>query len=255
MRQRISELTGNLSLNHMASAIMAMVGNPVILTTMDGTLHEGILQIIDPLTGSASLFVNGLVLNFLGKDIALMKTTLKRQFKTDVAISKNHTTKERTLEKWTPDSNVPYVELDGNAEWDQFDVNQKLFGVETDYNELIYTTKVDRSGPDFKKREAEAERLAKEIEKGPAFNAHILEERGIATSGDVDEEEKYSSVARKEKKPVKREPETDKKDPKLDKKDPKLVNPDKKDPKLVILSDLEITGPRCYRIFQKVCCC
>jgi PAB1-binding protein PBP1 len=38
-----------------------------------------------------------------------------------------------------------------------------LFGAKTDYDEDLYTTKLNRSGANFKQREAEAERLAKEI--------------------------------------------------------------------------------------------
>ena len=47
--------------------------------------------------------------------------------------------------------------------WDQFVMNEKLFGVETSFDEEVYTTKLDRSGPDFKEREREAQRIANEI--------------------------------------------------------------------------------------------
>lgn len=47
--------------------------------------------------------------------------------------------------------------------WDQFAVNEKLFGVKTNFDEDTYTTKLDRSGADFKEREKRAQRLANEI--------------------------------------------------------------------------------------------
>ena len=49
--------------------------------------------------------------------------------------------------------------------WDQFAENEKRFGVKTDFHEELYTTVLDKSGADFKKKEEQAARLAKEIEK------------------------------------------------------------------------------------------
>lgn len=50
----------------------------------------------------------------------------------------------------------------GNA-WDQFATNEKLFGVKTGFDEELYTTKLDRSAPDFKERERKAQQIANEI--------------------------------------------------------------------------------------------
>lgn len=50
-----------------------------------------------------------------------------------------------------------------NASWDQFATNEKMFGIKTSFDEEVYTTKLDRSGPDFKEREREAQRIANEI--------------------------------------------------------------------------------------------
>jgi PAB1-binding protein PBP1 len=47
--------------------------------------------------------------------------------------------------------------------WDQFAVNERLTGAKTDFDEELYTTKLNRGGADYRKREKEAERLAKEI--------------------------------------------------------------------------------------------
>lgn len=56
---------------------------------------------------------------------------------------------------------------------------------------------LDKSGPDFKKREAEAIRVAAEIQKSATSNTHLAEERGqVVDSTGQDEEERYSSVIR-----------------------------------------------------------
>jgi PAB1-binding protein PBP1 len=57
------------------------------------------------------------------------------------------------------------LESESGVNWDQFETNEKLFGVVTDYQEEIYTTKLDTASSDFRLREREAARLAKEIEK------------------------------------------------------------------------------------------
>ena len=50
----------------------------------------------------------------------------------------------------------------GNA-WDQFATNEKLFGVKAVFDEDLYTTKLDRSAPNFKERERKAQMIANEI--------------------------------------------------------------------------------------------
>lgn len=47
--------------------------------------------------------------------------------------------------------------------WDQFQANEKMFGVVTSFNEEAYTTALDRNAPDFKEKERKAEIIAKEI--------------------------------------------------------------------------------------------
>lgn len=53
----------------------------------------------------------------------------------------------------------------GNGAWDQFAANERMYGLKTDYDEEIYTTKLDRSTKDFKDREARAAQLEREILK------------------------------------------------------------------------------------------
>lgn len=111
----------------------------------------------------------------------------------------------RELSKWAPsaeDSKLVGAEFDKEARlgagWDQFEVNQKLFGVQTSFDESIYTTPIDRSAPDFKQREARASKLAKEIldTSGNVTNIHLAEERGLVLGTDYDEEDRYGAVVR-----------------------------------------------------------
>lgn len=139
------------------------------------------------------------------------KDTSGRQFATDIEISNNWrttgSTSPRELAKWTPDEGAgkPAVGADFDKEaklganWDQFEANQRLFGVATSFDEAIYTTQIDRSAPGFKEREAKAARIAKEILEsgGPAVsNIHIAEERGLVAGADYDEEDRYGAVVR-----------------------------------------------------------
>ena len=82
----------------------------------------------------------------------------------------------------------------GGAGWDQFEANRLLFGLTTDYDEDIYTTKIDKSHPDYSKRFAEADRKAREIEGSIANNSHIAEERIVdnltVDDSGLDEEDK-----------------------------------------------------------------
>lgn len=51
----------------------------------------------------------------------------------------------------------------GDNNWNQFTANEKLFGVTTSFDEDVYTTKLDRTAPDYKERERKAQRIANEI--------------------------------------------------------------------------------------------
>lgn len=53
----------------------------------------------------------------------------------------------------------------GAGGWDQFAANERITGARTDYHEEIYTTKLDRSGADYRARELRAAQLEREILK------------------------------------------------------------------------------------------
>lgn len=140
-------------------------------------------------------------------------------FKTDIDISqkKANAGRERELQAWLPDHDLPPLGADdtfgtsGNTAWDQFTVNEQLFGITGGFNEEEYTTKLDRSAADFKERELKAQRIAAEIlgvcgyscrrffftqsltlfhsNQTASNNPHIREERNIDDSG-ANEEDK-----------------------------------------------------------------
>ncbi|RZC49417.1 hypothetical protein C5167_017845 [Papaver somniferum] len=112
--------------------------------------------------------------------------------------------KGRQLERWIPednDSRCPDLEnvfdATDNRKWDQFEINKTLFGVESTFDEEIYTTKLVK-GPQMKELEREALRIAKEIEAEDTRDLHLAEERGLHFHDDcnIDEETRYSSVFR-----------------------------------------------------------
>lgn len=125
------------------------------------------------------------------------------KFKTDADISSRFQINERELQKWVPEDDSLAVSLDedtsnSNEQWDQFKVNEEKFGVESTYDEHLYTTRINTSAPDYQERLAAAERLAREIEGQSSTDRHILEERGIIVDDSgIDEEDKYSGVDRR----------------------------------------------------------
>ena len=116
-------------------------------------------------------------------------------FRTDADISGNLALRERHLQRWTPTSGDTEVDLsldDSGGTWDQFQANEQLFGLKSDYDENIYTTSIDRSNPLYRQREAAASRLAQEIEGSSSNNTHIREERGMMDQDiGLDDEDKY----------------------------------------------------------------
>ena len=101
--------------------------------------------------------------------------------------------RERPLQRWEApsqtDQDLSLGQSGGN--WDQFAANAQKFGLKSDYNEDYYTTPINVSHPMHKQREAEAERLAYEMDARPTENSHMREERGQTSGNDAyDEEER-----------------------------------------------------------------
>ncbi|KAG7828593.1 hypothetical protein KL920_003730 [Ogataea angusta] len=130
--------------------------------------------------------------------------TSGRSFRTDNDISADFACHERELQKWVPDEDIDVrlteslEDADSNVHWDQFEVNERKFGIQSTYDEDLYTTKIPKNAPDYEQRLKEAEKIAREIEsQGHNGNIHLAEERGIIVDDSgVDEEDKYSGVSR-----------------------------------------------------------
>lgn len=109
-------------------------------------------------------------------------------FQTDVEISgTSDVAKERELHRWQPGT-ADRVDLTmdsgGIGDWDQFAANEKLYNVQTDFDESLYTTTIDRKDPKYKQAEQRAARLAREIERDSASRKLAVTDSGL------DEEDK-----------------------------------------------------------------
>lgn len=125
-------------------------------------------------------------------------------FKTDTDISgQKGAIYERELERWSAGDDDTGLTLEqsitSSQPWDQFAVNQNKFGVQSTYDEHLYTTAIDKSHPEYEKRVKIAEKLADEItNQSYNGNVHIAEERGVVVDDSgLDEEDKYSGVDRR----------------------------------------------------------
>ncbi|EGP83104.1 uncharacterized protein MYCGRDRAFT_111497 [Zymoseptoria tritici IPO323] len=124
-------------------------------------------------------------------------------FMTDTQISGRdpHMPRARELQRWDAghESSIDMSLGDPNdSSWDQFAANERMYGVQSTYDEDIYTTSINRQNPEYKRRQAEADRIAREIEGSAPANAHVAEERRRDANRDDggDEEDKYSGVRR-----------------------------------------------------------
>ncbi|CAH6722146.1 hypothetical protein CLIB1444_08S02916 [[Candida] jaroonii] len=124
---------------------------------------------------------------------------MKKGFKTDSDIS-NRQFQERELERWVPEDNGKELTLDNDGgDWDQFQANKDKFGIESTYDEHLYTTRINTEAKDYQERLKKAEQVAFEIEHSITSDPHIMEERGKIDDSGIDEEDKYSGVQREEK--------------------------------------------------------
>ena len=131
---------------------------------------------------------------------------------TDGGISRGATGQNRELVAWAPEEGdlAPAMTLEEEAaagqgakrasgatwgkksgQWDQFSANKELFGVDTKFDESLYTTKLEKGKMGI--TEAEAARIAYEIQNQVSDNPHG---GGARTKSQrrCDEEERYSSV-------------------------------------------------------------
>ncbi|MFQ6647353.1 hypothetical protein Gotur_021943 [Gossypium turneri] len=181
----------------------------------DGTLcgYKATTEFVSKAPSKILIIPDKELVQIIAKDVAVTRDGFAsepqnekhQEILIDSAISQSrHVEVERELEPWVPgedDLQCPELEniFDGpwNRNWDQFETNQKLFGVKSTFNEELYTTKLER-GPQTRELEKEAMRIAREIEGEGTQDLHLAEERGVDLHDDfdIDEEMRYSSVYR-----------------------------------------------------------
>ncbi|KAH1055076.1 hypothetical protein J1N35_033141 [Gossypium stocksii] len=181
----------------------------------DGTLqgNKAVTEFISKAPTKILIIPAKELVQVIAKDVAVtsdgfaseLQHEKQQELLIDSVISQSrHVGLERELEPWVPDEDYPQCpELENifsgswNRNWDQFETNQKLFGVKSTFNEELYTTKLER-GPQMRELEKEAMRIAREIEGEETQDLHLAEERGLDLHDnfDIDEEMRYSSVYR-----------------------------------------------------------
>ncbi|EME44508.1 hypothetical protein DOTSEDRAFT_72098 [Dothistroma septosporum NZE10] len=130
--------------------------------------------------------------------------SVSASFRTDTQISarESEMLRARELQRFDmgADTTVDMSLESGSAPWDQFAVNENVYGVTTTYDEEQYTTAIKRNDPKYSELAAKADKIAREIENSVAANAHVAEERrqNAQHDGEEDEEEKYSGVRREQ---------------------------------------------------------
>lgn len=82
-----------------------------------------------------------------------------------------------------------------SGEWNQFEANEKLFGIKSKFDMDEYTTPIDTTASDYLKRYEQSNKIANEIVNEKTTDLHRLEERGIfKNNGEQTDEAIYSSV-------------------------------------------------------------
>ena len=123
----------------------------------------------------------GMDVRVLFPDLLIFSDIYLVAFRTDTDITANllktvGVPHERELQAWQPSADGPPAssgekgdELTfgagsgSNMSWDQFETNERKFGVKASFDENVYTTKLDRTAADFKEREKRAQKIANEI--------------------------------------------------------------------------------------------
>ena len=216
------------------SLILNSIGEKIHIDLISGDVIEGLLYSIDPINNEYLLINNPRRLSRTGVPLFLKESLLKiyfkeilsinylinnnipqeknnyknNAFKVDSQISKKNInkTREEKLVKYEikpEDKNNKYInqtlEDEEDTNWDQFELNKKVYNVISTYDENLYTTKLDKNKITEEDKKF-ADKIYNEIMKTnkDEKNVHILEERGVLQKkdNDMDEEDKYSSVVK-----------------------------------------------------------
>ena len=212
------------------SLILNSLGEKIRLNLISGETIEGLLYTIDPINNEYLLINNPRRFSRTGVPLFLKESILKIYFKEILSfnyeinnnISDNKNKKdifkldsdisninniysskaEEKLVKYEvkeEDKNIymnKKLEDDEDENWDQFELNKKMYNVISTYDENLYTTKLDKNKITEEDKKY-ADKMYKEImsSSNNENDIHILEDRGIIQQNDdFDEEDKYSSV-------------------------------------------------------------
>ena len=212
------------------SLILNSLGEKIRLNLISGETIEGLLYTIDPINNEYLLINNPRRFSRTGVPLFLKESILKIYFKEILSfnyeinnnISDNKNKKdifkldsdisninniysskaEEKLVKYEvkeEDKNIymnKKLEDDEDENWDQFELNKKMYNVVSTYDENLYTTKLDKNKITEEDKKY-ADKMYKEImsSSNNENDIHILEDRGIIQENDdFDEEDKYSSV-------------------------------------------------------------
>ncbi|XP_025088928.1 ataxin-2-like isoform X2 [Pomacea canaliculata] len=216
---------GIYSNERMVCGLVNMLGYNVTLHVRNGSVYEGVLSTVGPkmeillsagtllrpsANGQSPKPLNREVMNMIFKanDIVCFSAAnvdfdaSRADSFIDSSITRNGQSTEREMKELEPweagtGDDASYT-LDPNANgWDaseMFRKNAERFDVKSTYDENLsqYTTPlVRKNDQDYKRKEEEAERIAREIESSETYKARIALE-----NGDRDEESKFSAVLR-----------------------------------------------------------
>ena len=214
------------------SLILNSIGEKIHIDLISGDAIEGLLYTIDPINNEYLIINNPRRLSRTGIPLFLKESLLKIYFKEILSINyqininipqeKNNNKnnafivdsqiakkninikKEEKLVKYeikAEDKNNKYInqtlEDEEDTNWDQFELNKKVYNVISTYDENLYTTKLDKNKITEEDKKF-ADKMYNEImnTNKDEKNVHILEDRGVIQQkdNDMDEEDKYSSV-------------------------------------------------------------
>ena len=197
---------------------MQLYGYSVSVQAKDGEWYTGILSHMNEKTFDITLdmvtkknvreksekkkvFRSQDIVQLLAEEVDTRNVAKKDlKFMTDTDISASNSTGERELVAWNADGEDGGLEGglgDGKSagNFDQFEVNERKFGIKTTYEETLYTTKLDKSKLSKKQRQ-KAEQQAREILNKTSTNIHVMEDRGQNVN--ADEEALYGAVVKNE---------------------------------------------------------
>lgn len=86
---------------------------------------------------------------------------------------------------------------EGVKDWNQFEANERLFGIKPEFNESDYTTVLDKNSEFYLKNVAKAKKIEHDILTAKCSDRHRMEERGLISC--ENEEDRYSAVLHKKK--------------------------------------------------------